>query len=187
MINKIPAKDLTDNQVIDILKSDDPRNFARKQFSSRSASIKQKNAQKTPLSPIELRRQELEAAEAVAAEGILFSRILNLEPINIDNRKICDIINDVNDAINNAGIEFGENDFSILGLTPNSKPECLFPDYRWIHCSAVRGSNEGFYIHICAMPSNWDNKPPILIASSKTWTWNSALLIAAAATKLLSG
>lgn len=57
----------TDDQVIAELKSDSPLNKARAVFSSWCGKIDQAGAQRRPIGPIEVRRLEFEAVEAVVA------------------------------------------------------------------------------------------------------------------------
>lgn len=108
-----------------------------------------------------------------------------LQPIETDNRTIQEVIDDLNRKIKSAGIEFGENKFSFQDYITDLNPDDPFPPYRWIHCSAVHGSNEGYYVHICLMPTRFDKNPAILLAVAKTWTRENALEIAAAATRIL--
>lgn len=55
----------TDREVMDELGSKTPLDRARQQFSSWTARIEQAGQQRKPLQPIELRRMEFEAAEAI--------------------------------------------------------------------------------------------------------------------------
>lgn len=57
---------MTDEQVIEKLRSDTPLNKARAQFSHRSASIEQASQQRVGLSPIQWRRMEFEAVFQIA-------------------------------------------------------------------------------------------------------------------------
>lgn len=57
----------TDAEVIEILGSKSSLDRARQVFSSWAAKIEQAGQQRKPLQPIELRRMEFEAAEAVIA------------------------------------------------------------------------------------------------------------------------
>lgn len=61
------AKRLTNDEVIELLKSESPLNKARAQFSHSSASIEQAGQQRTPLSPIAWRRMEFEAVEKITS------------------------------------------------------------------------------------------------------------------------
>ena len=58
----------TDEQVVAALRDDTPLNKARQKFSSWSAKIEQAGQQRRPLGPIEMRRMEFEAVQAIAAE-----------------------------------------------------------------------------------------------------------------------
>lgn len=62
---------LTDQQVMDLLRSDGPYQRARKAFSAAAARIEQASQQRTPLGSIELRRLEFEAVDAIVAAGEL--------------------------------------------------------------------------------------------------------------------
>lgn len=55
----------TDAEVMELLRSDSKLNRARQQFSNWSANIEQAGQQRTPLTPIEMRRMEFEATEAI--------------------------------------------------------------------------------------------------------------------------
>lgn len=55
----------TDAEVLAELRSDSPLNRARAQFSHGSARIEQAGQQRTPLTPIEMRRMEFEAVERI--------------------------------------------------------------------------------------------------------------------------
>jgi hypothetical protein len=127
------------------------------------------------------------ALSSASASPVLpsFETIARLTPLaDPEGREIKDVLRELNQAIEAAGIEFGENSFSWLRYDKCAPDR--FEDYRWIDCTAVRGSNEGYYIHITLVPREYDRKPSILIATAKTWDWASALAIAAAATRLLA-
>jgi len=55
----------TDAEVMKELQEDTPLNRARREFSSWSAKIQQASEQRKPLTPINLRRMEFEATEAI--------------------------------------------------------------------------------------------------------------------------
>jgi hypothetical protein len=57
----------TDQEVMELLRSDTPLNRARREFSTASARIEQANQQQKPFGPIEMRRMEFEAVERIAA------------------------------------------------------------------------------------------------------------------------
>jgi len=57
----------TDDEVMDLLRNDTPLNRARREFSSASGRIEQAGLQRTPLSPIDIRRMEFEAVEKIVA------------------------------------------------------------------------------------------------------------------------
>lgn len=56
---------MTDTEVMDELRSDSLFNAARREFSSACAKIDQAGRQRTPLSPITMRRMEFEAVEKI--------------------------------------------------------------------------------------------------------------------------
>jgi hypothetical protein len=57
---------LADKELLNLLNCDDsPFNKARREFSSSSARIEQACNQRTPLSPIEMRRMEFEAVQRI--------------------------------------------------------------------------------------------------------------------------
>lgn len=58
---------LSDEGVIQLLQSDSPLNKARKEFSHGAARIEQAGQQRTPLSPVEMRRMEFEVVEKIIA------------------------------------------------------------------------------------------------------------------------
>jgi hypothetical protein len=114
---------------------------------------------------------------------LTLERIAAIKPLpDFYDRKIEDVIPELNAAIEGAGIEFGENSFSSHSYR---EPGAKFSEFRWIEVSAVRGGNEGYYVHIRIIPSKPDDKREQLISTAKTWTWASALEISAAATRLL--
>lgn len=112
-----------------------------------------------------------------------FERLAALHPVKLEGRPIRDVISDVNTSIVAAGIEFPEGGFSVSRHDP-SLP-ATFDQYRWIDCTAVRGANEGYFVHVTAVPRDHDRSPSRLVAMAKTWDWATALAIAAAATRLL--
>jgi hypothetical protein len=59
---------MTDEELIAELRSTSVLNRARRQFSNWSAKIEQAQAQRRPISPIEMRRMEFEAVRAIANE-----------------------------------------------------------------------------------------------------------------------
>lgn len=112
-----------------------------------------------------------------------FAEIAALKPLAyIDGRPLITVIQELNTAIEGAGVEFGEYDFG-SGLLRGSE---VFENYRWVTAAAVQGSNEGYYVNLTVSPARHDREPSRLISSAKTWDWESALVIAAAATRLLS-
>jgi hypothetical protein len=58
---------MTDAEVIAELGSDSALNKARQEFSSWSGRIEQAGRQRRPLSPIEIRRMEFQAVQAIVA------------------------------------------------------------------------------------------------------------------------
>lgn len=57
---------MTDQECIELLRGDSQLNRARQLFSSWSARIEQAQAQRSSLSPIEMRKMEFQAVEAIA-------------------------------------------------------------------------------------------------------------------------
>jgi hypothetical protein len=57
----------TDDEVMSLLRGTSSLNEARKKFSGWAAKIEQASQQRTALSPIEMRRMEFEAVEAIIA------------------------------------------------------------------------------------------------------------------------
>lgn len=113
-----------------------------------------------------------------------FETLARVTPIAVEGRPVADVMDDLNRAIKSTGIEFGENEFSELRYVSGSP--ALFENFRWIDCTAVRGSNEGYYVHVSLVPRRHDLEPSRLVATAKTWDWASALAIAAAATRFLN-
>lgn len=63
---------MTDEEVMTRLNSNTPWNKARQKFSNACAHIEQESQQRTPLSPIEIRRMEFFAVAEIAKEfGVL--------------------------------------------------------------------------------------------------------------------
>lgn len=112
-----------------------------------------------------------------------FEQLAALRPVKLEGRTIRDVISDLNSSIEAAGIEFPEGGFSICRYDPSLPP--TFDAFRWIDCTAVRGANEGYFIHVTAIPRDHDRNPSRLVAMAKSWDWATALAIAAAATRLL--
>lgn len=56
---------MTDQECIELLRGDSQLNRARQLFSSWSARIEQAQQHRSPLSPIEMRKMEFEAVEAI--------------------------------------------------------------------------------------------------------------------------
>jgi hypothetical protein len=113
-----------------------------------------------------------------------FETLARLKPMAVEGRPVAEVMDDLNQAIKTTGIEFGENEFSELRYL--SDTPAIFENFRWIDCTAVRGSNEGYYIHVSLVPRRHDREPSRLVATAKTWDWASALAIAAAATRFLN-
>jgi len=57
----------TDTEVMELLRGNSPLNKARAIFSGECGRIDQASRQRTPLSPIEMRRMEFEAVERIAS------------------------------------------------------------------------------------------------------------------------
>lgn len=60
---------MTDAEVMERLRKDDVFNNVRRVFSSHAAKIEQAGQQRTALSPIEMRRMEFEAVDAILEEA----------------------------------------------------------------------------------------------------------------------
>jgi hypothetical protein len=58
---------VTDDEVMAELRSDSKLNRARREFSSASARIEQAGLQRSPASPIDVRRMEFEAVRKIVA------------------------------------------------------------------------------------------------------------------------
>lgn len=58
---------MTDQEVMEALRSDTALNRARRVFSSERGRIEQAGMQRNPLSPIDMRRMEFEAVQRIIA------------------------------------------------------------------------------------------------------------------------
>lgn len=58
---------MSDAEVMEALRGDTPFNRARQQFSWACGRIEQAQLQRTPISPIEIRRMEFEAVKSIVA------------------------------------------------------------------------------------------------------------------------
>ena len=108
-------------------------------------------------------------------------------------RPIKEIMAELNAAIEARGIEFGESGFrsyDYLEGHPKVWPEHEY--CRWVACYPVIGGSEGYYVHIDlinqkkarAQIGMFENVS-CLLATAKTWTWESACAIANTAAWLL--
>jgi hypothetical protein len=78
---------MTDDEVIAEMKSDSPWNAARRQFSAASARIEQAGQQRTPLSPIAMRRREFQAVlEIVAAFTTILCEDCGIYPVDLPSK-----------------------------------------------------------------------------------------------------
>lgn len=69
---------MTDQEVIQELRSDSRLNKARAVFSGECGCIDQASRQRTPLSPIEMRRMEFDAIKKIAAAlGVVFVDVID--------------------------------------------------------------------------------------------------------------
>jgi hypothetical protein len=112
-----------------------------------------------------------------------------------EGRTVWSVLRDVNRYVMESGIEFGESSFCDMSrygdrnlpqLRKDAAGDTLWPTpARWVLCTPVKGSNEGFYIHIATMEYVSDKGPLYrMLGSAKTWSWESALAIANAASTL---
>ncbi len=93
-----------------------------------------------------------------------------------------DVIAEVNLYLKSIGIThelFGEvtgwEEHPILGAMPER--------WQWIACYPVKGSSEGYYIHIDIL---FHNGTRTMFGLAKVWDWESACLRANAAAKILN-
>jgi hypothetical protein len=102
-----------------------------------------------------------------------------------EGRSLRNVLYELNLRIKAEGIEFGESDFSAFAFSEEYVP---WPSgYRWLVCYPVRGSNEGWYVHIATIGqpeakgtgNDYVNAHRI-IALAKTWDAQSAWAIAQA-------
>ena len=116
-----------------------------------------------------------------------------------DGRTVADVLRDVNRYVVDAGLEFGEYDFSNMvrydrvyaktdvPLQHNDAGDAIWPEkYRWVICSPVKGGSEGYYIHLATVEARDGAMLPDyrMLGLAKTWTWESALAIANAVSTL---
>ncbi len=57
---------MTNDECMDLLRGDSPLNKARQQFSNWYAKIEQDSQQRSPSGPVEIRKMEFEAVQAIA-------------------------------------------------------------------------------------------------------------------------
>jgi len=105
--------------------------------------------------------------------------------IETENVPIADILHELNERLTADGIEAGEYLFTNMS---DHEQERTLGFYRWLICYPVRGSNEGWYIHLAAVgvqPVYGEHGSHQLIALAKTWTAENAWEIARAAARHL--
>ena len=92
------------------------------------------------------------ASTSAPASPVLpsFETIARLTPLaDPEGREITEVLRELNQAIEAAGIEFGENRFSWLRY--NKCAPDRFEDYRWIDCTAVRGCTSASVLYVDAI------------------------------------
>jgi hypothetical protein len=113
-----------------------------------------------------------------------FEAIANIAPLALADlpgtpRDLCRALNEAIEP----RVPFGEYGFMATRDGRETQP---LEGVRWLTVAAVPGSNEGYYVHLTAVPSRHDIAPSRLIGLAKTWSWAEALAIAAIATRLLN-
>jgi hypothetical protein len=107
----------------------------------------------------------------------------SITPVEVEGRPAGAVIAELNARMAEAGIEFGEYEFGDM-TRYDDQDDKVCNDYRWIACFPVRGSNEGYYVHVELLAHRKGRTNPDtrrLIGLAKTWTWESACEIANAA------
>jgi len=106
-----------------------------------------------------------------------------MSTIQIENRPIDDIISEINTRMKTDGIEAEESDFTNLARY-DRQPQVL-DSYRWLVCYPVRGSNEGYYVHIATISHSGGTSTHRLLACAKMYSTENAWAIARAVARYL--
>ncbi len=119
--------------------------------------------------------------------------------IHWENRKIDDVLKDLEIALRSAGIEsVGDSDnfyrntyFNYQGQHPTKddlwpSSETLGKEGRtWAACYPVQGGNEGYYCHIDVIHAHDRTMAVYPITFVKVWSWREAYEIAVLSARLL--
>lgn len=117
------------------------------------------------------------------------SQASTLDPaFTLEGRSVGDILKDVNAAMQAAGIEAEEYDFSDMTRYLDAANRGWPTIPAWVACFPVCGTNEGFYVHIeLIFRQEIPNLQRRLIGLAKCSTWENALQMAAFAATIFEG
>ena len=82
----------------------------------------------------------------------------------LETMPVRDILSLLNAHLRQLDLVPCENDWSHL---LRDQGDGQLPAYRWLDVTVVRGSNEGWYLHLTCVPRQHDRVPSILIATAK--------------------
>lgn len=110
----------------------------------------------------------------------------------LKGRPIKDILEEVNAVLKDRNIEEEETYFSEADWNLPDDRKVWPGDWRWVSCFPVRGTSEGYYIHIEIIHQDPADRPTSdyrrrLIGMAKCWRWETALAMAAVAAELFEG
>ncbi|GHE75897.1 hypothetical protein GCM10019059_39050 [Camelimonas fluminis] len=111
-----------------------------------------------------------------------FSGIASLKPIQVFDRPLGELLEELNRGVRAAGGAFGEYDF---GVPLFSDRNAAFPDCKRIAVYPMPSAGgDDFYVHVEAVHHSY-NRCSQLVSCAKTDSWESALIIAAIGARLL--
>lgn len=103
--------------------------------------------------------------------------------INLDaGRSFREIITDLNARLKTEIEQSGEDGFGWPHYLPPGQ-QTMPQQWSWIACYAVRGGSEGYWVHIDLILA--DRRQRMNVGMTKVWSWNAALALANAATRIL--
>ena len=112
--------------------------------------------------------------------------LAKLAPMERGGRAIAEVVAELNRTIRDAGVEFGDGGFDVCHLEGAEAPSA-FGTERWVEVSTVRGSSEGWYVHVRMVVANsaTGSMECHLVSMAKAWKRASAFAIQCAATSIL--
>ena len=104
-------------------------------------------------------------------------------PIDLaPGRPFRDLVQDLNARLKTEIAQSGEDGFGWAHYLPIVQQ--VMPKSRtWIACYAVKGGSEGYWVHIDLILRDDDRRQNV--AMSKVWSWDAALALSNAATRIL--